>query len=187
MSEPTNGLNTNNLTTTEMSWKLGPREFVFKNIRYLPWIILSVAIASVLAYLKIRYTPKIYHIQSSLLIKNDNSNKGQMSDRFDELFMGQGATNLSNEMQILSSRPVLQRVARNLDMQIRHYNHGNVRTSLLYPSSPIKMQILAMKDPEASWGISINALNDKEFTIGKSQRKYIFGEPIDMNGNHFIL
>ncbi len=71
MSDPTNGFATVNIPSTNISWTVGPREFVFKYIKYIPWLILSIALAFVLAYIKIRYMPKIYHVQSSMLIKSD--------------------------------------------------------------------------------------------------------------------
>src|SRR5215475_5173714 len=88
------------------TWSLGPREFVLKYLRFLPWVVICVALALVAAYVKIRYTPPIFRAQSSILIKNDR-NAGEGKDtRFDELFMAQGSANLNNEMEILKSRPV---------------------------------------------------------------------------------
>ena len=87
-------------------------------------------LALVLAWLNIRYTTPIYLVQSSMLIKNQESTGGK-EDRFDALLMTPGTENLSNEIQILTSRPVLQRVVKNIHLATRYYNIGKVRTSLI--------------------------------------------------------
>src|SRR5450432_796373 len=112
MSDSNNGLKSTEQNANELSWKLGPRDFVLKNLKFIPWIIISAIIAFILAFLNIRYTTPIFSVQSSLLIKNENKSAGK-DDRFDAMFMNSGTENLSNEIQILSSRPVLQRVSRN--------------------------------------------------------------------------
>src|ERR1700729_3647205 len=95
----------------------GPREFIMRYIKYMPWVLFSAILFGVLAYIKIRYTTPIYVVQSSLLIKNESSQMGGNGGKdisFNELFMNQGTLNLNNEVEILRSRPVLQRVARDL-------------------------------------------------------------------------
>ena len=82
-------------------------------------------------------------VQSSMLINNQGSN-GRKADRFDALFMSPGAENLSNEIQILTSRPVLQRVVNNIHLTTRYYNIGKVRTSILYPESPFRLEIIRL-------------------------------------------
>ena len=98
MQDSNNGFATVNLPSTNISWTVGPREFIFKYIKYLPWLLASIAIALGLAYLKIRYMPRIYHVQSSMLIKSDRPGSGQ-NDRFSEMFMNPGVSNLSNEIR----------------------------------------------------------------------------------------
>jgi uncharacterized protein involved in exopolysaccharide biosynthesis len=46
-----------------------PREFMLGHLRYIPWLILSTLLFLVLAFLKLRYSPVIYQVQSKLLIK----------------------------------------------------------------------------------------------------------------------
>src|ERR1041385_357489 len=88
--------------SSESTWKAGPKEFVFKYLKYVPWIVLSLALFLFLAYIKIRYSTNIYRVSSSVLIKNDQNSK-QSDPRFQDLFMPGTITNLSNEIEILKS------------------------------------------------------------------------------------
>ena len=100
MSEASNGLANPQTVSNEMSWKLGPRDFLLKNLKYIPWIIICGALALVLAYLKIRYSTPIYFVQSSMLINNTGSGGGK-EDRFDALMMTPGTENLRDRKSVV--------------------------------------------------------------------------------------
>ena len=63
MADTSNGLNNPDTNSNDLSWKLGPRDFVLKNLKYIPWVLVCGAIALVLAYLNIRYTTPIFSVQ----------------------------------------------------------------------------------------------------------------------------
>lgn len=85
MSEQNIGNDLNNFSNTEMSWKIGPREFIFKYLKFIPWIIICSIIAYVLGYLKIRYTTNIYPVKASMLINDDSKTPGG-DPRFNQMF-----------------------------------------------------------------------------------------------------
>ncbi|HTQ29209.1 MAG TPA: hypothetical protein VMI35_13820, partial [Puia sp.] len=171
----------------QVTWKLGPRDFVFKYLKYLPWLLISVILALVIAYIKIRYTTKIYIAQSSILIKTSRGGtKPEAGDRFD-LFMDQSATNLNNEIQLLKSRPVLQRVVKDLDFQKSYFNKGKIRASLVYPESPVILEMVQWLDSTISVGFDITLLNEEQFSLGKNGKKINFGEPFKVDGSTCIL
>ncbi len=175
MPESSNGLNVPESNPNDISWKLGPRDFVLKNLKFIPWILICAAIALVLSWLKIRYSTPMYVVNSSMLINNQGSSSGK-GDRFDELMMSPGSENLINEIRILTSRPVMQRVVRNIQLTSRYYNIGKVRTTLLFPESPFTVEVVNQKIPERNYGLQITILNDQQFKIGKESVTHIFGE-----------
>jgi len=186
MSEGSNGLTHSEQISNDVSWKLGPRDFVLKNLKYIPWIIICGTISIVLAWLNIRYSTPIFKVQSSMMI-NNQGNSGSKGDRFDALLMSPGSENLSNEIQILMSRPVLQRVINNIQLTTRYYNIGKVRTSLMYPESPVSLEILSpSKDPH-NFGLNITILNDQQYRINKETTAHVFGEIIEVMGNKVTL
>src|ERR1700712_5930416 len=144
MSDSSNGLTIPESRSNDISWKLGPRDFVLKNLKFIPWILICAAIALLLAWLKIRYSTPTYVVQSSMLIRNKASNSGK-GDRFDALMMSPGSENLNNEIRILTSRPVLQRVVRNIKLLTRYYNIGKVRTTLLFPEAPFSLEFVSQQ------------------------------------------
>lgn len=186
--------NINEVTTTpvlfanpEKSGKLGPKEFVFKYLRYLPWIVMSVGAFMVMGYLKIRYTVPTYHVQSSLLIKNDNEAAGAGDARFSELFLNQGNVNLNNEIEILHSRPVLQRVVRNLGLQRTYSVKGSIRSTLQYRDNPIELIITRLVDSSVAFGFKATVVNDNQFLLNEEKTPVSFGETFRVGDNQCIL
>jgi len=168
----------------ENPWKPGPKEFIFKYLKYLPWVVITLALFLTLAYLKVRYATSIYRVQSSLLIKNDDHSEDRAPDaRFDELFMSQGVTNLSNEIEILKSKPVLQRVARDLKLQIYYYNKGNVKTSLMYPDPPFYLEPLVIVDSASGFNCMITLLGNGKFLLDEGKTRLDFGKPFKVGNN----
>ncbi|MDP4150483.1 MAG: polysaccharide biosynthesis tyrosine autokinase [Bacteroidota bacterium] len=171
----------------DAAWAIGPKDFIMKYFRYLPWLVLSLALFMVIAYTKIRYTPQIFRVQSSLMIQNDQNNMGGKDQRFDELFMNQQSANLSNETEILRSRPVLQRVARDLGVQTVYYNKGKVRSSLLYPDAPFEMRVEQLIDSTMEFSLLVKVLNDKQFLLNEQKTPIAFGESFQLGGNRLLL
>ncbi|HEY4062582.1 MAG TPA: polysaccharide biosynthesis tyrosine autokinase [Puia sp.] len=163
-----------------------PKDFLVRYIRYLPWILVSMVVFLVMAYIKIRYTIPIYRVQSSLLIKNENDQGGAGGGKeisFNDLFMNQGSVNLSNEIEILRSRPVLQRVARDLDLQRQCYNKGSIRSSLQYETKPFNLVLHELADSTMGFGFQVNMLNDQQFLLNEGKTPYRFGQPFHVGNN----
>jgi capsular exopolysaccharide synthesis family protein len=168
-------------------WKISPREFLFRYLWLIPWILISAFVFLVLAYIKVRYTTQIYQVKSSLLIKNDQDGGGGKDPRFEELFMAQGNVNLNNEVEILKSRPVLSRVVKDIQLQFLCYNRGKVRSSLIYPERPIRIQFTRIADSSADLSYKILMLNNGKFLLNEGKSPISFGQEIEENGNRFRI
>ena len=191
MSSASNGNNSNLRPESRQrgNWTVSPKEIIFRYLKYLPWLVLSVLLFGLLAYLKIRYTVEIFRVQSSLLIKDErDQNQGLSKDeRFADLVMSGNMINLSNEIEVLRSRPVLQRVGNDLNLQIQYYNKGKLRSSLVYPKSPFILDILSKGDTTQSLGFTITCIDDHRFLLNQSKTPINFGQEIDMQGKIFRI
>lgn len=172
--------------------QLNLKEFFAKNIKYLPWILLCGILGGVLGYIKIRYSVPQFKAQSSMLIQNNSLNMeggGSGTDpKMGSLFMASGTgLNLANEIQILQSRPLLKRVANDLELHTNYYTVGSVKSTLLYKNSPIKITCLDSLSEPRAYSFEVQALNDREFRIGDKAQKYVFGQPFVYNNRQFTL
>lgn len=132
------------------------KEFIFKYLRYWPMLLAFVLIALVLAFLKVRYATPIYNVKGSLFINKENKNNAS-GEALENMFMFPSNLNLKNELEILKSKPLVRRVVKNLDLQLSYYNKGNVRTSNIYGASPLRLEIVSLKDSANAFSFEIEA------------------------------
>src|SRR5579862_1789780 len=187
MNESTNGTVSNGMLAKEGLVSFGPRDFVLKYLKYLPWVVISVAISLVGAYLRIRYTPPVYTMQSTFLIKSDRGGNGQGDARFNEIFMSTGSVNMDDEIQILKSTPVMARVARDLNLQTQYYSMGSFRSTHLYPETPIFLKIVELPDSTRGFAINLKIINDDQFIVGESKTPVQFGQTFKVDANLCIV
>lgn len=164
-----------------------PRELIFKYIHYLPWILISIAIMLLLAYVKLRYSTPIYSVSGKLLVKSPTPSTG--GDKFDDIFMmQQGNRNLHDEMEIIRSRYMAQRVVNSLKLQTMFYNKGNIRSTAVHPNEvPFDFEIISLNDTAHGFTIPILILNDREFQIGENKKTLYFNQVINTPEGIFRL
>jgi capsular exopolysaccharide synthesis family protein len=166
-----------------------PREMVVKYLHYLPWVIVSVALMLVVAYIKLRYAPVIYSVSSKLLVKKSANPYGG-NDKFSDIFMMQGTSNnLNDEMQIIKSRSMASRVIRSLNMQTQFFNKGKIKDPYpVHPNDlPFDFLIVEMPDSTASFGFSINILNDREYKLNEDPAPHFFGQVVELPFGKFRI
>lgn len=167
---------------------ISPKEFIFRYLKYLPFVLICVAIAASIAFIKIRYSVAVYHVQASMLVQDEEYNNSSTRDsRFQELVEGGQNNNIGNEVRILKSSPVVERVVKALSLETMYYNIGTIKSSLLYPEPPFTMDIVHEADSNAGIDLDVTVLNDQEFTLKKTGPKYFFGQPFDLGGNRVML
>ncbi|MBS1917792.1 MAG: polysaccharide biosynthesis tyrosine autokinase [Bacteroidetes bacterium] len=172
----------------ELNKPMGAREFVFRYLKYLPLIIISVGIALILAFIRIRYSVKIYQVQSSMLIKSDQSNSAGKDEKLGELLLMQPPVNLNNEIEILKSKPLIQRVVSDLGFQKIYFNKGKVRSTQLYnEESPFEFDVLKLQDSTKAASVTITILNNDDFTLGEKPARFHFGLPFFVGNNQYVL
>lgn len=101
---------------------------VRKYLRFWYWYALGVALAFLGAYLYLRYTPKVYN--SSAKIKILDKSKGLEMPSASFIF-SRSNINLENEIEILKSYRIAEKVVRRLNLTMQYFEDGNVITTEL--------------------------------------------------------
>jgi tyrosine-protein kinase Etk/Wzc len=164
--------------------KVTIKDFILRYIRYLPLFIISAGLFLISAYFYLKYATKYYNARATILIKSDNGPRAGKSDQeFESLLFYKGGNNVDNEIEILKSLNLSKRVAKELDLQHKCYAIGNIKTSLIYPELPFRIDILKLNDSIHGIGLTINLLNGQSFTIGEDKKVYYFDQPFNYNQN----
>ncbi len=167
-------------------WNLSLRDLFYKYVRFLPLFVLSVAIALFGAYVYLRYAVPIYRVGGSLIIKSDQ-NGSNRSDKFEDVFINDKTENIQNEIEILRSKPLMQRVVDSLHLQFTYYARGKIKTVNVYTSCPFRIKVISMTDSSRGFTLKIKFLNPNEFRLNNSDQKYAFGQPFKNASGTFSL
>ncbi|PWT99990.1 MAG: hypothetical protein C5B52_09465 [Bacteroidetes bacterium] len=172
--------------TKENQQDFNLREFIYKYLRYMPLLILSVTIALIIGFIQTRYAIPIHRVTGTLFINKDNKYGGGSKSQLDEIFFSDNI-NLSNELEILHSRPLLTRVINNLGLTISYHNRGNLRSSNIYGSEPFRLSIISLKDSTRGFNMEIDA-RENDFLIGPTSTAPItYGQIFQTSYGQFIL
>ncbi len=119
-----------------------PIESIIKRaIAYWPLVLLALILSYIVAELYLRYTPKVHKVQARLVINDDD--QGQSTNLLRFQLDGSGYYNeVEKEVELLKSRSIIAEVVKQLSLQARISQEGNVITSELYGAkSPVRLTI----------------------------------------------
>ncbi len=137
-----------NIEFLEKEEKLDLRKIIGPYIRKWPWFLISMLLFGLAAYLNIRYAIPQYKSETTL--KFDKKKSPGLSSALadlDNLGMGLGnADELKGEAAVLTSRPVLLQVVKNLNLNVQYYKIGEIKDSELFSQVPITGEIISLND-----------------------------------------
>lgn len=168
---------------------INAKELLLKYVHYAWLFVLIMVLSLSVAWLYLRYTKPIYSVSSTLLIRNDNAKGGggmSSQDMFSDIALFQSNTNKQNEILILGSRTMMERVVRSLGLQSGYSVVGNVKTTNIYPEQPFELQIISISDSAKSLGFEIHFSSDwKKFRLGESKKEWFVGEEVQTHQGTF--
>ena len=115
------------------------RDMFYKYVRFLPYFIFSVALALLAAFLYLRYTVPVYNVGGTMLIKSEQP--AGRGDGFDELFGNNQALNMQSEIEVLKSRPLMERVVDSLGLQFSYLAVVKIKSMNVYRAAPFRVTL----------------------------------------------
>ena len=121
---------------------------IFKYLIYWPWFVASVLVCVVAAFIYLRYQTPVYNVSASVLIKEDDPRTRAMQATNGALGALQNmggfsmTSNFDNELEILKSRTLIQKVVTRLGLYIstvEDRSFGYDRP--LYKNTPVQVYL----------------------------------------------
>lgn len=140
-------------------------------------IVLSLSVAY--CYLKY-YAISEYAITSSLLVKEGKGSASTGEESF-SLNLFASSKNLNNEIEILKSTSLMERVAGALNLTVTYHKVGNFRNTELYGNQlPIRVIVDRLNPEVNNQDVLISLKQDKGFDLeeNKEHTSYSFGQQI---------
>lgn len=164
-------------------------------LRYWPLFAAGLIISLAIAWIYLRYATPQYMSKSSLYIRSSSGKAGEMMglQDFQNMALPSGlmSNEVDNEISVVRSKPLLLKVVKALNLDIKAINEGNVRGSELYETSPFVGKLISLKDPRGFKMVTytISPLGAQNFKLKNSDGEIsgTFGVPVITKFGSFIL
>ncbi len=171
------------------------KDVLDKYLIHLKWFFFSVIAFGLLAFFYLRYETPKYKVSATILIKEQEKGSSVSSvAAFEDLgLFGANNNSLENEIHLLSSRRLMERVVKELKLNINYFVEDSPYDKEQYPNFPIiikfKSDSIDIKTIGTSFKILVKSKNRFEFfdydetSIGN----YSFGKDfqVDLGNEHY--
>jgi tyrosine-protein kinase Etk/Wzc len=115
------------------------------------WYIISVAIFLLIGVIVFYYVSPYYTVETRVLVNGYNSQGRQITGTdettlLSELSMSSYPNSVTNELEILHSRTLVEQTMRDLQLNVQYWGQGDIRYEEIYKASPYFIQILSLND-----------------------------------------
>ena len=172
------------------SQEFNAKEFLFRYLYLLPWILVSVGISLSIAYTRLRYINPVYSASGKVLIKTDKPvGAGGGGDKLGDMITTTvNARLMDDQIELIRSTAMARLVVRYANLQQSYYYKGELMNRLIHnPASPIRLNIVSLKDSSSWLSLMVNAVDDNHFTLNGGTQQYAFGVPFETGQGSFIL
>ncbi|QIL75341.1 GumC family protein [Hymenobacter sp. HDW8] len=160
------------------------RGLIQQYVRYWPLLLLGTTLGLATAFLYLRYyaVPQ-YWTESTLLIKDDKSGQGLANaDAFSDLPAFKSTRNIDNEIEVLRSKTLMERVVNELGLFTSYYVEGKVKDREIYGRAlPIKVLLNGLDSTAAGQSFAVYLKGGNSFTLDDYSGKvttHSFGQQI---------
>ncbi|MGY2134559.1 GumC family protein [Hymenobacter sp. HD11105] len=169
------------------------KRLLFQYTRYWYWFLLGAVLSLATAFLYLRYyaVPQ-YRVYSTLLVKDDKSGQGLSSaDALSDLGTLKSSRNINNEMEVLRSLSLMERVVRELGLFTSYTVEGRVVDREIYGQAlPIRLLINTLDSTAAGKSFAIHLKSGNSFTLDDnsgSPTTHSFGQQIQKPYGTFTI
>ena len=120
-------------------------------LNYWPWFVFAIFVTMVTAYSYLRYAPRVFQTTAKIKILDESEGLELPTSAF---IFKRTNINLENEVEILTSYIIVERVVRQLNLNTKFYEEGTIQTSSI-AAMPLKFEQLIQPDS------IVNSLNYK--------------------------
>lgn len=164
-----------------------------KILRFWPLFIILPLLFYIGAKVYLRYTQPIYYSKTTLKFEQSSSRAStQALNDLKNLGVGVSNDELDAETVVILAKPILNQVAKNLNLNVRYYSVGKITEIEYFNELPIHAQVIDYSNVDKFYGASfILDSDDDYFTLssvdGSNSKKYRFGDLVNLGFGHVIF
>ncbi|MGJ5642442.1 GumC family protein, partial [Formosa sp. S-31] len=101
------------------------KDEILKYLKFWKWFVLAACIGTLLAFVYLRFTPETYRSFAKIKILDESSSLELSTGKGGSLFSD--TKNLDNEIEVIRSKRLLEKVVDSLDLHIRYFFEGKFK------------------------------------------------------------
>ncbi|MEC7864038.1 MAG: polysaccharide biosynthesis tyrosine autokinase, partial [Bacteroidota bacterium] len=141
------------------------KAIILKYIQYWYYFLLSILFFLFLAFLNNRYTIPEYSVSTTLLIRDDNNTQLGAENLIEGLEIFSGRKNLTNEIVILNSYSITEKVIEELNLGLSYFQHGFFQTNQMFDNSPFIVTLDSTHNQLTETEFKITLIDDNSFNL----------------------
>lgn len=130
------------------------------------WFVLSLLLALILAFLYLRYTDKVYRVDSAIILKDQDDQKVRGGNAvFSGMDLMGTVNNVDNEVEVLTSKSILKATVNTLQLHTSYITSGRVKSTDLYKNSPLLVTMEQSDLDKLNGTIALTAVINKNNSV----------------------
>jgi capsular exopolysaccharide synthesis family protein len=170
------------------------KEYLLKYLSYWPLFVISMIACVAGGRLYTDYATLKYRATALIMVNDDKSIGPHSSDDLIRTALnGEPKDNLDNEIQLLRSVTLINRVVIKNEFNISYYKVGKLKKTDLYLDAPFRLVPQSIKDSFASQEITVRKISGDAVTVstGATEMSKIFlvkwNTPFKIKNNEFVF
>lgn len=164
-------------------------KLISKAATYWPLFLFSLVVTLSLGYIYLRYSTPIYMVNAKILIEDQKRGSADM-DLLQGLGMRPRGANVDNEMEVIKSLALMERVVSELNLHIQYISKGTVTSSVLYKERPITFQpLFDDKNIEQTYKYQVELKQDGSIRIKDDLKTWTshVGDTVNLSAGTFAI
>ena len=160
-------------------------EAIQKYKYYIPLFFLFLLICIGLTFLYLHYTAPLYSTSINILVREENEHRNDLSNQILAELTGSGKTNIANELRIIQTATIIEKVVRKNNLNVVYYSVGNISKVELYDRKEAPGIIFKnIKDSSLTYEVQLTVDNNKIYYL-KNEQKNEIGNNATINEKKF--
>ncbi|MBS1526227.1 MAG: polysaccharide biosynthesis tyrosine autokinase [Bacteroidetes bacterium] len=142
------------------------KETIYKYLGYWKWYVLSIIVFLTLGYIYGKLSTPLYKIETELLIKDNKDNKlSDQNDLLKDLGLFSSDKVIDNEIQVLESKTILEKVIKYLKLQTSYITSQGIREKETYGNVPFEADLISPSVDAYKTTLPIKLVSNSQFEI----------------------
>ena len=132
------------------------------------YFLISLFVFSLISLAYIRYTTPVYSVSSTILIRDDNNTQLGAENILEGMELFSGKTNINNEIVVLKSFSLIDKVVNELALGVSYFQHGFLQSNELYKNTPFVVKVDSNYHQIVNSEFRIKIIDEKTYNLSCS-------------------